>query len=325
MGFTRAMHLIVGRWSAPFLLALSLTGAALALEALQEGARPAPSPDLSVAGLVARLQRDGALERVDVTPAGAILATYDAPRRRVEIDAGDFRARPSAPPGRWLVLAREFHRSLGAGALGRAAVALTTAAALALVVSGWRRGLRPGPTAHRRLGLLVAAPLAVSAATGLALAATTLVPALATAPLPAFPAALAQGPPARAADLAALKAVPAGELEELLLPRADDPEPAYRLVTTQALAYVDAASGEIVAARDQPAPHRWARAALRLHAGHVSPLVALAFGLSAALTPFVLFSGLQADARARRRRRIAAAAPDFVKIAAWPRSRKEKP
>lgn len=306
----RQFHLWLGRLAGPFLVVLAITGVMLAVDAMREqAARPPAAPaSLSVADLAAGLARHGTLERLTVTPAGTIVAQFSAPRRRATVDPADVSLRPIEEAGDTIRTATEIHRTLMLGNRGRFILALATFAGLLLTATGllrlWR-GERDGGAArrlHRRLGLLFALPIAVSAATGIGLAAAAFFPVYVDGVRPAFPATFAKGDrlPVRAVE--ALEAVAVGDLDELVLPRADDPDDAYFLATGDAFAWIDPVSGRIAELRERPVIHRMAAALLRFHAGRGMMETAIILGFGAAAVVLLGLTGLGAGWIAIRRR-----------------------
>ncbi|MGJ5178574.1 PepSY domain-containing protein [Bradyrhizobium oligotrophicum] len=309
----RQFHRWLGLIAGPFLVVLAVTGFMLAIDAIAEQrARPAEAPaGLSVAEFTASLARHGSLERLVVTPAGAIVAQFTAPRRRAVVDPADGSLHPVVEAGDPIRMATEVHRSLMLGGPGRVILALGTAAGLLLTATGLlrlRRGERGDGTVrrlHRRLGLVFALPIAVSAATGLGLAAVAVFPLEVDGVRPAFPAMLTEGDRLPVAAVEALRAVAVRDLEELVLPRPDDPEDGYFLATADAYAWIDPVDGRIAATRQRPAVHRLATAMLRIHAGRGVMATAVPLGLGAVAVVALGLTGLSlVDGVFRRRRHV---------------------
>lgn len=296
----RQFHLWLGVIAAPLLMVLAITGLFLAIDAVRDQrSQPAAVPaGLSVADLAAGLARHGSLERLVVTPAGTIVAQFSAPRRRAAVDATDGSLHPIVETSDAIRTATEIHRTLMLGDRGRALLALATVAGLLLTVSGlWRlrRGERGEGTVrrlHRRLGLLFTLPIVVSALTGLVLAAITLVPLHVDGVRPLFPASLTEGERLPVAAVEALRAVVISDLEELVLPRADDADDAYFLATGTTFAWIDPVSGKIAAAGDRPVLHRLSAVLMRVHAGRGMMAIAILLGLGAAAVALLGLTGL---------------------------------
>lgn len=305
----RRYHLWLGCLAGPFLVVLAVTGVLLALDALRaQATQPAAAPaGLSVADLAAGLARHGTLERLAVTPVGTIVAQFATPRRRATVDPADLSLRPVAEAGDTIRTVTEIHRTLMTGDPGRLILALATFAGLLLAATGlariWR-GERGGGALrrlHRSLGLTFALPFVVSAATGLGLAAAAMFPV--DGVRPAFPSAFAEGERLPVSAVAALAAVAVGDLEELVLPRADDADDGYFLATADRFAWIDPVSGRVAAASERPVMHRLTAAVLHLHAGRSMTALAIIFGLAAAAVALLGLTGLAAGGIAIRRRR----------------------
>lgn len=307
------LHRILGRLAALFVAAVAASGVVLTVTVLT--APPPAAAAVSVADLLERLDGAGTLDRITVTPAGQILAQFSTPRRRVSVDPTTGALTPLPPPGQVERLATNAHRSFGLGNdTGRLGVAAATVAALVLAVSGLlllrRRPRKPGAvaTTHRWLGIAVAAPLAVSAATGLMLTASSFFPVAIDGLRPAFVAA-SGGAALHASAIAGLADVPLAELEDLIPPRGDDAEDSYHLTTVGRFVDIDPATGAVLAARDRPIWHRATVTALRLHAGYGMPVWAALLGLASAVLTVVALGGLVLDLLGLlARRRIASAA-----------------
>ncbi|ABD86232.1 FAD:protein FMN transferase [Rhodopseudomonas palustris] len=315
----RRYHLWLGCLAGPFLVVLAVTGVLLAVDALWARAtQPAAAPaSLSVAELAAGLAGHGTLERLAVTPVGTIVAQFAAPRRRAAVDPTDLSLRPVAETGDTIRTATEIHRTLMIGDRGRLILALATCAGLLLAATGlariWR-GERGGGALrrlHRGLGLTFALPFVVSAATGLGLAVATIFPLQIDGIRPAFPAAFAEGDRLPVGAVAALASVAVGDLEELVLPRADDANDGYFLATADRFAWIDPVSGGVAAASERPVMHRLAAAVLRFHAGRSMTALAVIFGLAAAAVGLLGLTGLAVGGIAiaiRRRRPVVSGA-----------------
>jgi thiamine biosynthesis lipoprotein ApbE len=316
-----AVHRILGRLAALVAVVVAASGVPIALD-IAAGRSSAAGDVGSVAAVVERLARHGTLERLTRTPDGALVAQYDAPRRRISADPATGAALPLAGSSPATRLATDLHRSLGLGTDGgRIAVAAATAATLILALSGLvllRRRPRAGGGAamlHRVGGVALALPVVFSAATGLLLVPASLAPVAVGGLPPPFATATAATrlPPAA---VTALAAVPFDTLEDLVLPRGDDAEDTYHLTTVDAFAEIDPATGQVLDARARPALHRVATAALALHAGYGRPLLAAGLGIAAAALVAELLGGLWLDAvRLRagwRRRRPGTAGPDTL-------------
>ena len=305
----RLLHLVLGRLAGLFLVVLAGTGVVLAIDAvIESAARPAAMPSgLSVADLAGRVASGGALERLVVMPSGTVLAQFASPRRRVEIDPATWATRPARDPVSITPTATEIHRTLGLGDGGRLVLALATLAGLAVAGTGLVRAVRrerdPGGLArlHRAVGLVLVLPFALSAVTGLCLAVAAFRPLDLDGVHPPFPSVLAEGSQRPVGEITALRAVPAEDLEELLLPRRGDPDDAYLLTTVDAFAWIDPVSGLVAAHRDRPSLHRLVRSLSSLHGGRGHPAIAIVLGLAGAALPVVALSGLTLG---RRRRRI---------------------
>lgn len=304
----RRLHLWLGLIAGPLLAVLAITGAVLAVDAIDDRKdRRAEVPaGLSVADLAAGLERHGVLERLAVTPAGTIVAQFSKPRRRVAVDPLDGALRPVTEPGAALRTVTEVHRTLLLGNLGRIILALATLFGLVLTVTGlsrlWRGEGGGGAVRrlHRRLGLLSAPAIAVSVVTGLGLAAVAMFPFQVEGVRPAFPAALIEGDRLPVGGVAALRAVAVRDLEELVLPRAEDPDDAYFLATGESFAWIDPVSGHVAASRERPMAHRLAVAVLRIHAGRGMEQMAVILGLGAAMVVLLSVTGFAAGGVIRR-------------------------
>lgn len=287
------LHRILGRLTGLLLAVSAATGAILALYA---AASPTPSvPDMPVSALVERLSRHGQLTRLTQMPEGMLIAEFQAPRRRVAVDAATGHFAPLPPPGALARLATEFHRSLGLGSdAGHLIAGLAAAGILGLTLSGLARlRRRAGATWHGQLGLVAALPLVVSAATGLILTAAHLQPGRIDG-LPPAAAIAGDGAPRAIGTIAAL-AVPLATLDDLALPRADDAEDVYHLATIDHFAEIDPATGDVLARVDRPVAHRLARFARRLHGGAGAPFLALGLGLGALAALGALLTGVVRD------------------------------
>lgn len=308
---TRTLHLWLGRTIGLLLVVLALTGTVLAVDALvEEAARPASPPaGESVADLAAGLARHGTLAQITVTPAGTIVARFSEPRLRAVVDPTSFALTPAATPSEIVRLATEIHRTLAAGDGGRLLLAFATLCGLVSAATGFalaRRGERDGGRAgrlHRGLGLAAGLPFVVSAVTGLGLAVAALRPLDVHGTAAPYPARLAEGARLPVGEVAALRAVPVADLEDLVLPRRDDPEDTYRLVTIDRFAHVDPVTGLLAGWRERPWLHGVAVSAMRLHGGRGSAPLAMLLGLAAAALPIVAVSGLLLSAGGRRARR----------------------
>jgi thiamine biosynthesis lipoprotein ApbE len=309
------LHRLLGRVAALFVAAVALSGVVLAVILLT--VPPPATRAVSVADLLERLDGAGTLDRLSVTPAGVITAQFSAPRRRASVDPTTGALTPLPAPGPVERLATDAHRSFGLGSdAGRLGVAGATVAALVLAGSGLlllrRRPRKPGAvaTTHRWLGIAVAAPLAVSAATGLMLTASSFFPVAIDGLRPPFVAA-SGGAALHAGAIAALAEVPLSDLEDLVPPRGDDAEDSYHLTTIDRFVDIDPATGAVIAARDRPVWHRVSVMALKLHAGYGLPVLAALLGLASAALVVVALGGLVLDliSLAARRRIASAAAP----------------
>ena len=308
---TRTLHLWLGRTIGLLLVVLALTGTVLAVDALvEEAARPAPPPaGESVADLAAGLARHGTLAQISVTPAGAIVARFSEPRLRAVVDPVSFVLAPAATPSEIVRLATEIHRTLAAGDGGRLLLAFATLCGLVSAATGFalaRRRERDGGRAgrfHRGLGLAVGLPFVFSAVTGLGLAVAALRPLDVHGTAAPYPARLAEGARLPVGDVAALRAVAVADLEDLVLPRRDDPEDTYRLVTIDRFAHVDPVTGLLAGWRERPWLHGVAASVMRLHGGRGSATLATLLGLAAGALPIVAVSGLLLSAGGRRARR----------------------
>lgn len=304
----RRLHLWLGLIAGPLLAVLAITGVVLAVDAIDDWTdrRTEVPAGLSVADLAAGLERHGVLERLAVTPAGTIVAQFATQRRRVAVDPLDGALRPLTEPDAALRAATELHRTLLLGNLGRIILALATLSGLLLTATGlsrlWR-GERGGGAVrrlHRRLGLLFAPAIVVSAVTGLGLAAVAIFPFQVEGVRPAFPAALIEGDRLAVGAVAALRAVAVRDLEELVLPRAEDPDDAYFLASGASFAWIDPVSGDVAASRERPMAHRLVVAVLRIHAGRGMVEIAVILGLGAAVLVLLAVTGIAACGIIRR-------------------------
>jgi len=308
---SRALHLRLGLAIGLFWVVLALTGAVLAVDAFSDARLrpPPPPPGMTVAELAAGLERHGTLAEVSVDAGGTILARFSEPRRRVVVDPTTFAITPAPVPSEIVRLATEIHRTLAAGDGGRIVLALATLLGLIGVVAGLGAAVRPEHATtlagrlHRGLGLGLVVPFAVLAASGLGLAAGALRPLEIHGVAAPFPESLAEGRRLPVAEVAALKAVPVADLEDLVLPRRDDPEDSYRLTTVGAFAHVDPVTGLPATLRERPRAHRLVAALAGLHGGRIAAPLAAGLGLAAALVPVAALSGLALTLAARRARR----------------------
>lgn len=322
----RRLHRSFALAAALLLLVTALSGAALSvLPALEHVAAPraaAPAPDLAtLAGRVAaghpgvqQITRD----------ANGQLRVFDAEGAWIVDPASGATVAPWQPSGlvRWIT---ELHRSLflgrggralaGVGALAMLVLSLSGLRLLARRLGGWRGllGRAPGGGAggagggatglHAAVGRAAVAGLLLSSLTGLYLSLTVfqILPD-GQGGLPPFPETVDGGPPAPVADLAALRAVPAEALRDLVFPYPDDPGDVFTLKTASGEGYVDQATGALLSWQGHGAARRVYDLFYMLHTGEGLWLLGLLLGLSALGVPVLAASGTWAWAAARRGR-----------------------
>lgn len=308
----RALHLRLGLAIGLLWVVLASTGMMLAVDAFRADAmRPAPPPAaMTVADLAAGLERHGTLAQVTVDAGRTIVVRFSEPRLRAVVDPTTLAITPLPAASELVRLATEIHRTLALGDGGRLISAIATAlglvsAGMGLVLALRReRSTTRASRLHRVAGLVLVVPFVFLATTGLGLAVAAFRPLAVHGASAPFPESTAEGTRLPVGRVSALRAVPVADLEDLVLPRRDDPDDTYRLTTVDASVQVDPVTGIAVAFRDRPPSHRWIVALTALHGGRFAAPLAVGLGLAAAMVPVAAVSGLAlafATRRARRR------------------------
>lgn len=325
----RKLHSLPGLVSAVLVLLLGLSGALLSLDPALDRLGTSIPAGVSVAELAGRVARHyPRAEQIQRTPSGSLIVYYGADSGpgadRVDPLSGKAIA-PHAPSAfmRWL---KKLHRSLLLDTPGRAATGIAALAMLLLCVSGlfllrqrvggWRQLLRPlrgsrSQRWHAEVGRLAVAGLLLSALTGTYMSAATFGFISDGAQAEAdFPAVVAGAAPAPVSRLPALLATDLADLRELVFPIPGDPSAVYTLRTAQGDAYVDPASGALLAYR----PHSRARDVYellyQLHTGQGLWWLGLMLGLCALGAPWLALTGsIVWWRRQRARPRIAGNSP----------------
>lgn len=306
----RALHRWPGLLAAPFLIVLSLSGAALSLfPAADRLSAPRAEASLSVAGLAERIQAVyPQVEQIRRAPSGRITAYWfegGAPRAAI-IDPATGQSIASAEPNqleRWLT---NLHRSLLLGDGGRIVTAAAAAAMLVLALSGaalvarraggWRRWFAPmrGPLAgrlHVEIARVAVAGLLLSSATALWITASTfdLLPD-GGAPL-VVPANASSRTGAAVATMDLLDRTPVAELRELTFPAPDDATDVFTLKTDRGTGYLDQGTGALLVWSDPTAWQRASETIYMLHTGQGAAVLGLVLGLMALGVPAMAGTG----------------------------------
>jgi len=323
----RSVHRWAGLGAALLVSATALTGAVLALYPAAEALSVAPTPDLDLGTLAARVQEAvPGLEQMRRAASGQITAfAYDggeASQWIVDPATGAALAEVApAPVERWIT---NLHRALLAGDAGRWVVAAISLAMAALTLSGfalaarrmggWRRLFGPlrGPLPqrlHMELARLAGAGLLVSSVTGLWLAGLTfgLIPE--GSPAPAFPSVSGTGGLAPDA-LPALGQIAVADLRELTFPRSGNLSDVFTVETDAGLGYIDQGTGEMLAWADRTPLDRVSDVVHMLHTGQGAAIFGLILALSALSVPVLSFTGwMQQSGRSLRPVRRAPGVP----------------
>lgn len=314
----RTFHRWAALMAAVFLLALSLSGAALSVfPALERGAAKVAAPDQSVADLTALIvaQHPG-VEQIRRAPSGKLTVWWfegDTPGSAL-IDPATGKDIGSADPSsveQWLI---NFHRSLFLDDTGRIVMGAAAFAMLVLAVSGGvlvlRRvgGLRNwfsrqrGPFAarfHTDLARISFPLLVLSAMTALWMVAGTFDLLPTDEANPAFPAQVSGESGLAVAQIEPFQTTPVSDLRDLTFPSAAD---VYTLTTAQGAGYVDQGNGDLLA-WDTAGP--WTKAwewVYLLHTGQGAAIWGLIMGLAALSVPVLTATGIVSWSKSRSNR-----------------------
>jgi sulfite reductase (NADPH) flavoprotein alpha-component len=318
----RTLHRWPGVLAAVFLIALSLSGAALSVfPALERVATPAAVPEQSVATLAALVTAQHAgVEQIRRAPSGKITVWWfdgNTPGSAVVDPATGQdigRADPNATE-QWLT---EFHRSLFLDDTGRIVMAVSAFAMLVLAVTGsllmvrrvggWRRwfsrqrspyGAASLHTAFARVSVPL---LLLSAFTALWMTASTFDLLPADEANPVFPAQVSGETGLAIAAVPTFKTTPMSDLRALKFPAANDAADVYTLTTAQGTGYIDQGNGSVLAwAVPGPWTQVWDWIYL-LHTGQGAALWGLILGLAVMSVPVLAVTGVISWAKSRRAR-----------------------
>ncbi|MCA3278569.1 MAG: PepSY domain-containing protein [Roseomonas sp.] len=308
----RRHHSLPGLFAALLIAALALTGAFLAFDSIIDriSSTVPATGQVSVAMLAEAVQaRHAEVERIVRTASGSVIAYYfeaDLPGAEL-VDPLTGQAVGPYEPSNLTRTITNLHRSFLMGDAGRVAAGLGAAAMLVLCVSGamllvarlggWFAILRPsrGTTVQRlhcELGRFALIGLTLSALTGcwMSLATFGVLPdgALAEfAPL-VQPSSSERLSPGR---LAALQAVDLSALRELTFPYPDNLADPYTLTTTQGIAHVDAATGQVLDFTPNGLARQVHETIIMLHTGRGLWPLALLLGLAALTAPVLAAAG----------------------------------
>ncbi|CAM5781198.1 PepSY domain-containing protein [Castellaniella caeni] len=296
----KAIHRWLGLSLGTLALVLSLSGALLALDPVQQAWQaPTASTDLPVATLVQQVrQAMPDVEEIRRLPSGAIAAFgFDgdqAQARYVDATSGQLLGnyQPSSLP-RWV---KNLHRALLLGDGGRWGTAATALAMVVLSISGlvlllhrmggWRHvaGRVRGTLAQRLhvlAGRIVLVLLLLSSITALTMSASTLgLVELEAGPEPDVISSVSEEADLAPTQLALLRDLGVGELRRVNLPGADDPTDTWQVATTRGQGWIDRHSGDTLAWQEATLMQRlddWARV---LHTGESAWPWAVVMGLA---------------------------------------------
>jgi sulfite reductase (NADPH) flavoprotein alpha-component len=310
----RRLHSALGLISVVLVLALSVSGAILAifpvLNSLQASPIGAAATVADIAGPLADTL--SGIVSIKVSPSGQIVVDYsdtDGLPLSGVVDPTSGAVTQALPKANNIYATlKDFHRSFLMGDNGRiaagvgaSAIALMSLSGLILLVSrmgGWRRLFdrpkgRPAARIHTALTRVALLPIMVSSITAvyLVMAQFEVVTVQEAASI-AYPESVQGQPRLSAGQFAGLAAVPLKDLIRLEFPFSGDIYDVFKLRTAAGLTIIDQFTGEVletVPATRSEQINNWFYA---LHTGEGLAWLGAMLGLSAALVPAISLSGL---------------------------------
>lgn len=329
----RSLHRWFGLVAAGLLIVIALSGTALSVFPAAEVFGTPAAQAISVAELAARVQAaEPSVEQIRRAPSGRITAYYfegDQPVSAI-VDPATGQPAGSAGTSSLQRLLTNVHRSLLLDDTGRLVTAGGAAAMLLLSVSGlfvmarragsWRGILKPvrgkgNGRLHTIVSRLALPGLFLSALTALWMTAATFDILPEGAGAPPFPATVSGETHVPVASIAALQAIPLGELKSLNFPADGDATDVFTVKTERGQGYIDQGNGALLAWNDANWVDTVNDTAAMLHTGQGMAWLGLLLGLSALGVPVLGWTGVKVwldSRRDRKRASIAAGEADTI-------------
>lgn len=317
----RQLHSVPGLIFGLIISVLAISGAVLSLDPALERLSAPAEPAMTVADLADRASSGfEGIQWIVRHANGAVVVGYQTADAlaSAQIDPGTAEILAPWEPSALMRWVKGLHRTfllddagravagVSAGAL--AMLAVTGIMLLAAALGGWRRLARPvrGGTAarwHGATGRIALAALAVSALTGvwMSLASFGIVDD-GKGDSPGFSLSVTGTAPAPVADLAALRAVPLGDLRRLTFPAAGDAQDVFGLQTVDGTGYVDQASGALLNWLPHSPEQRVWEFVYMLHSGQGLWWFGLILGAGALSVPVLSVTGTLVWLRRQRAR-----------------------
>ena len=320
----RNLHSALGLVSLVLVIALTLSGAVLAVYPVADGlaSNVQPVGGVTVADLAGRVAAQVPnVQAIHRKPSGRIEVDYTdaggAPQKaNVAVATGAILA-PETGRGGFHDALKTFHRSFFLGENGRIVagvgaglMALVSVAGALLLISRMGGIARifertKGHTAgrvHASLSRLAVLPFLMSAVTGVYIVLTEFnVIAVTPAQSQAYPASADHtGPAVSPGTLAALAAVPLADLRDLQFPYPDDPTDVFTLKTDAGLTLVDQFSGAVLEQLPATPSERVYAWLYALHTGEGIAWMGAVLGLAALLAPVIGALGVAVWLRRRK-------------------------